>query len=153
MLPKHCLVPVDFSAYSDQALTYAIALATKLQAHLTLLHAIYEMPMGVGDAPSALPYPALYLQELEAEVQRGMAEHLKRVHDAGLQGDTMIVHGVPFQRIIDIARDRHIDLIIMGTHGCTGLQHVLMGSVAEKVVRLAPCPVLVTRHPDTVPHP
>lgn len=153
MLPKHCLVPVDFSAASDQALAYAIALATKLQACLTLLHVIHDLPLGVGDAPSALPYPALYLQELEAEVQRGLAEHLKQVHDAGLQGDTVMVHGVPFQRILDTARDRHIDLIIMGTHGRTGLRHVLMGSVAEKVVRLASCPVLVTRHPDTIPQP
>jgi universal stress protein A len=144
MTTQHYLVPLDFSPYSDQALSYAMALATRLQARLTLLHVIHE-PMGVGDMPSALPYPALYLQEIEAEVQRGIEARLQQVHDAGLQGDTVIVHGVPFQRIIDTARDQHIDLIIMGTHGRTGLHHVLVGSVAEKVVRLAPCPVLVTR--------
>jgi universal stress protein A len=56
-----------------------------------------------------------------------------------------MVQGVPFQTIIDAARDHGVDLIVMGTHGRTGLTHVFMGSVAEKVVRLAPCPVLVTR--------
>jgi nucleotide-binding universal stress UspA family protein len=70
---------------------------------------------------------------------------LARVQQAGLQGDSVIVEGVPFQAIIDTARDSGADLIVMGTHGRTGLTHVLMGSVAEKVVRLAPCPVLVTR--------
>ena len=68
-----------------------------------------------------------------------------RLRDAGVPGETMIVHGVPFQTIIDTAKEQGVDLIIMGTHGRTGLTHVLMGSVAENVVRLAPCPVLVTR--------
>jgi nucleotide-binding universal stress UspA family protein len=144
MTPQHFLVPLDYSPYSDQALAYAIGLATRLSARLTLLHVIHE-PMGVGDMPSALPYPALYLEEIEAEAQRGMQTRLQQVHDAGVQGDTMIMHGVPFQRIIDTAQDQQVDLIIMGTHGRTGLHHVLVGSVAEKVVRLAPCPVLVTR--------
>ena len=62
-----------------------------------------------------------------------------------------MVHGVPFQEILDTAKTQQVDLIIMGTQGRTGLQHVLMGSVAEKVVRLAPCPVLVVRQPTSVP--
>ena len=70
---------------------------------------------------------------------------LARVQQAGLHGDSVIVEGIPLQEIIDMADSRDIDLIVMGTHGRTGLTHVLMGSVAEKVVRLAPCPVLVTR--------
>jgi universal stress protein A len=61
------------------------------------------------------------------------------------------VHGVPFQGIVDAARDQHVDLIVMGTHGRTGLRHVLVGSGAEKVVRLAPCPVLVTRGTTEAP--
>ncbi|HEY7495175.1 MAG TPA: universal stress protein [Candidatus Tectomicrobia bacterium] len=143
MNTQHFLVPIDFSIYSDQALAYAMMLATHLQARLTLLHVIHESSLYLADMGSGLPYA--YLQELEAEAQRGLEEHLKRVHDAGLQGDMMTVRGVPFQRIIDTAHDQHVDLIVMGTHGRTGLPHALMGSVAEKVVRLAPCPVLVTR--------
>jgi nucleotide-binding universal stress UspA family protein len=63
------------------------------------------------------------------------------------------VHGTPLQEIIDTAKATGADLIIMGTHGRTGLHHVLVGSVAEKVVRLAPCSVLVTRHPDDASTP
>jgi nucleotide-binding universal stress UspA family protein len=143
MSTRHFLVPVDFSAYSDQALAYAITLATQLQARLTLLHVIHEPSLFLADMASGLPYA--YLQELEAEVQHGLEERLKRVHEAGLEADMVMVHGVPFQRIIDTAHDQHVDLIVMGTHGRTGLLHALVGSVAEKVVRLAACPVLVTR--------
>jgi nucleotide-binding universal stress UspA family protein len=60
-----------------------------------------------------------------------------------------VVHGVPFQEILDTAKARQVDLIIMGTHGRTGLSHVLSGSVTEKVVRLAPCPVLIARQPTS----
>ena len=64
---------------------------------------------------------------------------------AGLIGECVVLYGVPFQEIVDTAKARQVDLIIMGTHGRTGLLHVLLGSVAEKVVRLAPCSVLVVR--------
>src|SRR5262245_12498681 len=143
MHTQHFLVPIDFSAYSDQALTYAITLATQLRARLTLLHVIHELSMVMEDMASALP--EAYLQELAAEAQRGLEERLTRVHEAGIEGDIVLVHGVPFQRIIDTAHDQKVDLIVMGTQGRTGLSHAIMGSVAEKVVRLAPCPVLVAR--------
>ena len=92
-----------------------------------------------------LPYA--YLQDLEAEIMQSMASYLARVTAAGLAGATVVVHGVPFHEILETAKTQLVDLIIMGTHGRTGLQHVLLGSVAEKVVRLAPCPVLVARQP------
>lgn len=141
MPAHHILVPVDFSPYADHALVYALGLADKLQARLTLLHVMQPIPLGAGDALTV--FPPAYLQELETEAQHSLEQALQRVHDAGLQGDTTLVYGVPFQRIVDTARDLHADLIVMGTHGRTGLTHVLLGSVAEKVVRLAPCPVLV----------
>ena len=62
-----------------------------------------------------------------------------------------MVHGVPFHEILETAKSQKVDLIVMGTHGRTGLQHILLGSVAEKVVRLAPCPVLIARQPTIVP--
>ena len=89
--------------------------------------------------------PPSYWQELETGIEQSLEASLQRIHDVGLQGETLIVHGVPFQSIIDPAKDKGADLIVMGTHGRTGLSHALMGSVAEKVMRLAPCPVLVTR--------
>ena len=143
MTAKHILVPTDFSEYADYALDYAIELAQKLQARLTLLHIIDTTPLGVVEGTAMLP--PLYWQELETGLEQSMEESLKRLDDVGLQGETVIVQGVPFQPIIDTAKDKAADLIVMSTHGRTGLTHVLMGSVAEKVVRLAPCPVLVTR--------
>jgi universal stress protein A len=137
------LVPIDFSPYADYALDYTIALAKKLQAHLTLLHVIHTMPLGVANIGTALPYS--YLQDLEADVTQNMQNYLKRVQDAGLEGDTVVVHGVPFDEIVQLAKTKNINLIIMGSHGRTGLERLFLGSVAEKVVRLAPCPVLVTR--------
>jgi nucleotide-binding universal stress UspA family protein len=120
-----------------------MALASKLPARLTLLHVIHVIPLGLAEGGAPLPYT--YIETLEAEVQQGLEAYGKRVQEAGLECDMMVVHGIPFQSIIDVAQDKQIDLIIMGTHGRTGLKHILLGSVAEKVVRLAPCPVLITR--------
>jgi nucleotide-binding universal stress UspA family protein len=145
MTIQHILVPVDFSGHAEQALEYAMGLARKLSARLTLLHVIHTMPLGVVDGGATLP-PS-YFQELEAEVQQEMETYRQRVQEAGLEGTILVMHGVPFQSIVDTARDQHVDLIVMGTQGRTGLAHVFLGSVAEKVVRLAPCPVLVTRGP------
>jgi nucleotide-binding universal stress UspA family protein len=146
MTTQHILVPVDFSGYAEQALEYAIELARKLPARLTLLHVIHTMPMGGADGGVALPYS--YLQELETEAQQKMETYRQRVQEAGLEGTALVVHGVPFESIVDTARDQHVALIVMGTQGRTGLAHLFLGSVAEKVVRLAPCPVLVTRGPQ-----
>ena len=144
MVAQHFLITTDFSTYADEALDYAIALASKLQARLTLLHVIHSVPLWVeGDMGRALP--DVYLRQLEAQVQQGLEQRQQRIQAAGVQGNILMVHGVPFQRIIDLARDQQVDLIIMGTHGRTGLQHLLLGSVAEKVVRLAPCSVLIVR--------
>jgi nucleotide-binding universal stress UspA family protein len=145
MTPQHCLVPIDFSEHSLHALDYAIELAGKLYARLTLLHVIQSLPVGGADMGVTLPYA--YIENLEAELRRSLESYRERITARGLLSDSVIVHGVPFQEIIEIAKARQVDLIIMGTHGRTGLLHVLLGSVAEKVVRLAPCPVLVTRRP------
>ncbi len=148
MAAQRFLVPIDFSEYANQALDYAITLAGKLGARLTLLHVIQPLALGGGDMGMTLPFA--YVQELEAEIQRSMASSLERVTAAGLEGDMVIVHGMPFHEIIETAKTQQVDLIVMGTHGRTGFQHVLLGSVAEKVVRLAPCPVLVARQPTVV---
>lgn len=142
MTAQHILVPTDFSADADYALEYAMTLAGALQARLTLLHVIE--PLVVGSVESQ-PYP--FLQELEDRITQAMAPYHARVTAAGLACDYSIVHGVPFQTILETARAAHVDLIIMGTHGRTGLRHVLLGSVAERVARFAHCPVLVVRLP------
>ena len=151
MSTQHILIPIDFSAYADRALDFAMALASKLPARLTLLHVIQIIPLGLAEGGAPLPYT--YIETLEAEVQQSLETYRQRVQEAGLDCDIMVVHGIPFQSIIDVARDQQVDLIIMGTHGRTGLKHILLGSVAEKVVRLAPCPVLITRGPTDTSEP
>jgi nucleotide-binding universal stress UspA family protein len=136
---QHILVPLDYSASADRALAYAIEFAKKLQARVTLLHVI-DFPPRV-DASLAS-----YQARLEADTRQALAACLQRVHAAGVQGNMLRVHGTPCQGIVEMAKETGADLIIMGTQGRTGLPHLLLGSVAERVVRLAPCPVLVT-HP------
>jgi nucleotide-binding universal stress UspA family protein len=148
MTAQHFLVPTDFSADADDALEYAMTLASKLQARLTLLHVIE--PLIVGSVET-MPY--LFIQDLEDKISQSMEPYRTRITAAGLQCDYAIVHGVPFHVIVETARKDQVDLIIMGTHGRTGLRHVLLGSVAERVVRLAPCPVLVVRTPAPAPVP
>jgi len=148
MAVQRFLVPVDFSEHANQALDYAISLAGKLDARLTLLHVLQSLPLGAVDMGVTI---YTYIQDLEAEIMNSMNAYLERVTTAGLEGEIAVVHGVPFHEIIETAKTQQADLIIMGTHGRTGLQHVLLGSVAEKVVRLAPCPVLVVRQPAVVP--
>jgi len=146
MPAQHILVPIDFSPNAEHAFDYALTLAHTLQARLTLVHVIDPLPVG-----SIEIMPFTYLHDLEAKITDLMTTYRDRVTAAGLQNDYVIVHGVPFQRIIETARTAHVDLIILGTHGRTGLSHVLLGSVAERVVQHAPCPVLVVRLPtDTV---
>jgi nucleotide-binding universal stress UspA family protein len=148
MTAQHFLVPLDFSSYAEHALDSAIALAQKLQARVTLLHVI--QPPAVVNVAGGIWPSSTFLQDLEAAVTRDLEGYRARVTAAGLAGEIAVVQGVPFQEILDTAKARQVDLIIMGTHGRTGLSHVLLGSVAEKVVRLAPCPVLIARQPAPV---
>src|SRR5262245_58708075 len=92
-----------------------------------------------------------FIQHLEAEVEHNMQACLERVTAGELEGEIVVVHGVPFQEILETAKQQQVDLIVMGMHGRTGFHYLLLGSVAEKVVRLAPCSVLVVRQPIMVP--
>lgn len=134
----HILVPIDFSTYAEAALTDAIRFGTPFHAHMTLLHVV-DLPRVLHEGLN--PYHI----ELKATVQQLVEASAQRVRRAGLAATAVITYGIPFQEIINYAKAQKIDLIIMGTHGRTGLQHVLLGSVTERVVWLAGCPVLVTR--------
>ena len=133
---QHILVPIDFSQDSEHAVDAAVGLAQQFQARLTLLHAIH--------IPEAAEVNlASYMDKIRSEADQSMTPRLKRVQDAGATAEAVTVVGAPSQAIVDTARDRQADLIVMGTHGRTGLRHMLIGSVAERVVRMAPCPVMV----------
>lgn len=144
---KRILVPCDFSEPAIKALRYAVAFAKQLGAKISVLHVTDPLPLAapeVGFAamnyiPGELPGDdARSRLEMEAE---------RHVPDAVL--DKVVVRtGVPFDEICRVAKELETDLIILNTHGYTGLKHVLMGSTAEKVVRRAGCPVLVVREKE-----
>jgi glycine betaine transporter len=131
-------------------LDYALTLAGQLQARLTLLH-VLEMPAltdtAEGSSSVALPHVSIsvaaYIHQAEEAKHQILDTYTQQAHQAGLQCEAVLVHGVPFQQILDLVQTKKVDLILMGTQGRTGLQHAFLGSVAEKVVRLAGCPVLV----------
>jgi nucleotide-binding universal stress UspA family protein len=142
------LVPTDFSKHSNNALTYAVAFAEKFGAELHLLHVVQDLALFIPDAVTAMPPVALPVDQITLAAR----EALDRViREQGLERFTVrpeVREGTPFAEIIRCAREKDIDLIVMGTHGHTGLAHMLLGSVTEKVVRKAPCPVLTVRHPE-----
>jgi universal stress protein A len=152
MQPKirKILVPLDFSPSSDYALTYAKALAADFGASLHLLHVIEDRLM-TG------PWPVeVYIGELPRlreglvkEAESRMLECLKSIRERGIEATGEVLIGSPFQTIVDLAVTSATDFIVMGTHGRTGITHLLIGSVAERVIRHAPCPVLVVRERQT----
>ena len=134
---KKILIPVDFSPHSNHALRYARVLAERFDCELTLMHVVVTDTLNVIEHRRALETIATTLLEnLRAELE----EH-------GLAVSTVLVTGTPYREILKHAEREHMDLIVMGTHGRTGVEHLLIGSVAERIVRLSPCPVLTVRPP------
>jgi nucleotide-binding universal stress UspA family protein len=152
MMPKiaKILVPTDFSEPSDLALEYARALAEQFGASLHLLH-VLEDPFAAG-AWSGEVYVADAPQlraSLRLEASRRLEGALPPADRARLNVTTQVMAGSPAPAIRDVADDGGFDLIVMGTHGRSGMAHLLLGSVAEKLVRTAPCAVLTIRGPAT----
>jgi universal stress protein A len=137
------LVPTDFSADADAALTCALGLAQRFGASIDLLHVV-EGPLAAGVWSSEF-YTA-HVAGLLINLVRD-AEQRLRNHAASHGGPitTEVRTGPAARAILDFTRERAFDLIVMGTYGRTGLARVVMGSVAERIVRLAPCPVLTLR--------
>ena len=146
---KNILVATDFSEPSDAALTYGRALARTFKATLHVVHII--------DGPSAVVYGAeayaVSMPEIQAQIEAAARAQLD---DLLLDNDpqplpvrrVLLTASAPAAAIVDYAGREQIDLIVTGTHGRGGVAHLLMGSVAERVVRTAPCPVLTVRHPE-----
>jgi len=145
---KKILCPVDHSECSYLALKYAISLALKDEAKLYLMHVI-DSRLYDTEMYKFSPYKLNEIDEskIRADLMKSLPEGTMDV----LEVETMVVKGVPFNEIINAATEINVDLIVIGTHGRTGLSHVMLGSVAEKVVRKATCPVLTVRMPPPVP--
>lgn len=145
MLPlRNILHPSDFSEHSEHAFQLACTLARDHGAYLTVLH-VMEVPLlAYSGVMSGAPPPAPSAEERQAAVQQ---LHRIRPRDPALRFEHLFEVGDPAMIILQVATERLADLIVMGTHGRTGLDRLLMGSVAEQVVRKAPCPVLTVRLP------
>jgi universal stress protein A len=144
------LVPVDFSAHSQKAVRYATTLANKFGARVSLIHVVEDpFVTGAWQSEAFIPTIPELLNELLTAAQTQLAALKKDLAAHGFVVETNVITGRPAQAIVEHAAAGHFDLIVMGTHGRTGLSHALLGSVAERVVQKAPCGVLTVR--ETIP--
>jgi len=144
MSAKKILFPTDFSHLSDAALQHASTLARENGATLLIVH-IEEPPIAYagGEMYYGIPDPN------QQEMQRMLSE--VKPTDPGVPYEYRMVTGDPAGEIVKLAEQEHVDMIVMGTHGRTGFSRMLMGSVAEQVVRRAPCPVFTFKAPANTP--
>jgi nucleotide-binding universal stress UspA family protein len=141
---RHILAPTDFSNYSKQAVASALELAKKFGAKLSILHVIELPPYPVeGYVPPSLT--ATFLEDLERQASQELAQVVPEAESAGVDVVRQVAVGSPYQKIIDMAEAEQVDLIVMATAGRTGFSRLIMGSIAERVVRTASCPVLTIR--------
>jgi nucleotide-binding universal stress UspA family protein len=138
---KKILVPTDFSEGSEEAVQYAAMMARRLRAHVVLIHVIQPYAYAMTETFNVVDhYTALKMiaEPMLAQARKGLQKE-------GLTVETDLLNGVAHREILEKARRTGADLIVMGTHGRSGVDHLLLGSVAEKVVRMSPCPVLTVR--------
>jgi nucleotide-binding universal stress UspA family protein len=141
---QHILVGHDFGEAAQAALAYATDLAERLNARVTIVHA-YEVP--VYGFPEGLALTAETVGRIEGATSEAMQGVVRLARRPGVDVDGVLRQGPAWSEIVAAAMELKADLVVVGTHGRRGLAHALLGSVAEKVVRAAPCPVLTVREP------
>ena len=149
MLPKNILVPTDLSETAEEALDYACELARTFGATVHLLHVIGIPALGVPELGVALT--STVIDSMVRENQQALDELAARKSGQATFGQVLLRTGDARDLINQTVKDLHADLIVMATHGRRGVSRALLGSIAEAVVRTAPCPVLTVR-PHVVPH-
>lgn len=141
---KRILFPTDFSEGALNALPYAVDIARSYGAKLYMLHVIYDIATASGLHVPHISVDEMY-KELDAsarkELEKFGADIIKDIKDI----EYSVIRGIPYEEILKFAKEKQIDLIVIGTHGRKGLDRVLFGSTAERVVRNASCPVLTVR--------
>lgn len=141
---KKILVPTDFSESARHALTYGVSFAREYQAELTLLHVVETI--AVGYASDLFPVPmAEVFQEISGYAKAELSKLASEARERGVTVNEKVVQGKPAAEIMRVAHEDAIDIIVLGTHGKGVLDHALFGSTTERVVRKAPCPVLICR--------
>lgn len=143
---KSILFPTDFSEGSAEALKYAVEFAKKYDAKLYVIHIIYDVAKASG-----WYVPHISMDKLYQDIQEGAKKELDNFGVQELSGikniERVVITGIPHQEIVAFANSKKVDMIILGTHGRTGIDRILFGSTAAQVVRNAPCPVLTVRLP------
>ena len=143
---ENIVVPVDFSAHSHEAIETSIALAKTFGAKLHLVHA-YHLPFPLG-TPDMISIPQDFAKAVRDSASRKLETILEHVTGEGIQGEIHVTGSAPVEAIEVTAEKVGADLIVMGTRGLTGLKHVVLGSVAERTIRTAPCPVMTVKDPS-----
>ena len=153
MKANKILCPTDFSHYTDAALTYASSLAAESGATLYIAHVDEFRDTSATLGEAALGYASPWSVMDRSEVRNQLTQVTPTV--PSVQFEHRYLVGSPVREIVAFAAREHVDLIVMGSHGRTGLSRMLMGSVAEGVARRAPCPVLIVKQPiaETQEHP
>ena len=168
---ENILVPVDFSPYSTEALLYAATLADHLASTVVVLHVIAKeieaqaahqrvgsgvplsaVLLGLTLTSEALGVPPEMHEAVVVDLRERAQTALQHFLPSELSGRSVELRveiGHPFEQILEVAKGERVDMIVMGTHGRTGLAHIVLGSVAERVVRMAPCPVLTVKAPPS----
>ncbi len=148
MQVRSILLPTDFSECGNYALSYATSLARTFGASIICVHVIEPIVPTVGYSGMTEPLPIADISDqIEDSAERELPKFAEREECAGLDVEELIVHGDAAAEIVRVARERQVDLIVVSSHGRTGLGRILFGSTAEAVVRHASCPVLVVKPP------
>ena len=143
---QRILVPLDFSRHTDSVLEWAAHLAEEHQSRLLLLHA-YHLPVEFQQLEGAY-LPQDFWASVKAEAEQNLNRYAEPLRQRGLAVDLIVREGYQATVIEEEAVEQHADLIVIGTRGLSGLKHLLLGSIAERVVQKAPCPVLTVKTRD-----
>ena len=144
---RRIVVPTDFGDCSTPALRLAVELADKFGAELVLLHVVQDLALAMPDAVMPTPVPGPDLGQLIDAGNTGLANLIARENLGRLNPKVEVRIGSPVAEIVAAATDLKADLLCVGTHGRTGLAHLILGSQAERIIREAPCPVLTVKPP------
>ncbi len=140
---RRILVPIDFSEHAEYVIEWASHLALEHSSHLSLLH-VYHLPVEFQQLEGAY-LPPDFWTNVKKEADQTLSRYVGDIRQKGLAVEAVVREGYPATVIVDEATAQNADLIVIGTHGLSGLKHLLLGSIAERVVQKAPCPVLAVK--------